>query len=791
MTRLVLLTALAFWRRHPFRAATLILGLALATALWSGVQAINAEARRAYAEAEQTLSAGGAERLVAPGGISPVTHRELVRAGWRVSPVIEGRLAREGGSVRVLGLDVLTAPPGFPGDGADVEPVDFLLGDLVLAAPETAARLDDLGAVAASGIVQGVVVADIRLAADLLERSRFDYLLIHPEQPLRQPPIGEIAPEVQRISAEEASLDTARLTESFHLNLTAFGLLAFATGLFIVNGAVGLAVEERRGTFRTLRALGVPRRHVTGVLAAELLAAALIAGLIGIAAGYVIAGALLPGVAATLRGLYGATVEGTLTLSPVWWLGGIAVSVTGTAIAAATALWRVARMPILAAARPRAWARASAVARLRQVVGGFACLVAGLIAWQALGGLAGGFALLAGLLLGAALLLPPVLDLVLSRLPAPGVLSEWFLADTRHGLPGLSLALMALLLALSANIGVGTMVGSFRDTFTGWLDQRLASEIYVTLEDADDLADFESFLAGRADAILPIWNTEDQLNGAPVEIYSVSDHPTYRDNWPLLAAEEDVWSRVAAGGAVLINEQLARRDELWPGAVLDLPGGPLEVAGVYSDYGNPLAQVLMSVGELETRFDAIDRRQFGLRVAPEEATAVSRDLVEEFGLPPDNLVSQADIKALSLSVFERTFLVTDALNILTLAVAGFAILTSLLTIAAMRLPQLAPVWASGLSRLSLARLELGRAVALALLTFAMAIPVGLGLAWVLLAIVNVEAFGWRLPMRVFPLEWAKLAALTVLAAGLAGLWPALRLSRMPPAELLKVFSHER
>ena len=791
MTGAVIAAALAFWRRHPFRAVTLILGLALATALWSGVQAINAEARRAYADAADTLSGGGADRLTAPGDITPETHAALARAGWRTSPVIEGRIDREGGSVRVLGLDILTAPPGSAGDGAEVDPGNFLTGRVSLAAPATAARLPDLGAVATEGIAGGVVVMDLRAAAALLNRSDYDYLLLHPDQPLRRPPLDRIAPDLTVESAAEATLDTARLTDSFHLNLTAFGLLAFATGLFIVYGAIGLAVEERRSTFRTLRALGAPRRLVTGVLAAELLAAALIGGLIGIAAGYVIAGALLPGVAATLRGLYGATVEGALTLSPVWWLGGLLVSVAGTALAAATALLRVARMPILAAARPRAWARASQAARLRQVGAATLFLILGGVAWQALGGLAGGFALLAGLLLGAALLLPPLLDAILSRLPARGVRAEWFLADTRHGLPGLSLALMALLLALSANIGVGTMVGSFRDTFTGWLDQRLASELYVTLEDADDLAAFETFLDGRADAILPIWQSQTTLGGVPAEVYSVSDHATYRDHWPLLAALPDAWDRVALGEAVLINEQLARRDDIWPGARIDLPGGAMEVAGVYSDYGNPLAQVLLAPDQLLARFDDTERRQFGLRVDPAQVDALASALVADFGLPPDNLIRQQEIKDLSLSVFERTFLVTEALNVLTLAVAAFAILTSLLTIAQMRLPQLAPVWASGLSRAALARMELARAVVLALLTFLIAIPVGLALAWVLLAIVNVEAFGWRLPMSLFPLDWARLALLTAVAAALAGLWPALRLSRMPPAALLKVFTHER
>ena len=56
-------------------------------------------------------------------------------------------------------------------------------------------------------------------------------------------------------------------------------------------------------------------------------------------------------------------------------------------------------------------------------------------------------------------------------------------------------------------------------------------------------------------------------------------------------------------------------------------------------------------------------------------------------------------------------------------------------------------------------------------------PVGLVLAWVLLSVINLEAFGWRLPMHVFPLEWLRLGLLSLAAAGLASLWPAWRLAR--------------
>src|SRR6202000_1547890 len=100
-----------------------------------------------------------------------------------------------------------------------------------------------------------------------------------------------------------------------------------------------------------------------------------------------------------------------------------------------------------------------------------------------------GFTMLAAILLGAALVLPLVLELVLAggQSQAEGALATWFWADSRQQLSGLSLALMALLLALAVNVGVGTMVESFSRTFTGWLDGRLAVDVYMSA--AEDLQD--------------------------------------------------------------------------------------------------------------------------------------------------------------------------------------------------------------------------------------------------------------------------------------------------------------
>ena len=201
--------------------------------------------------------------------------------------------------------------------------------------------------------------------------------------------------------------------------------------------------------------------------------------------------------------------------------------------------------------------------------------------------------------------------------------------------------------------------------------------------------------------------------------------------------------------------------------------------------------MILPLEVLTDRYSDVDKQDFGLRLPEGDIPALREALIKDFGLPPENIVDQSELKRFSLDVFDRTFAVSAALNVLTLTIAAVAILTSLLTLAAMRLPQLAPLWAIGTSRRVLARIEVIRALTLAVLTFVLAIPVGLVLAWVLLAVINVEAFGWRLPLHLFPRDWIWLLALSLLAAGLASLWPARRLATRAPADLIRVFSHER
>ncbi|MEM8851343.1 MAG: ABC transporter permease [Pseudomonadota bacterium] len=791
MTRAAFQALWSHWRRHPIQLLTLVIGLALATGLWIGVQAINAQARASYDQAAAALGQDSLPRITGPLTLTDFARAR--RAGLAVTPIVDDRLPRS--RLRLLGIDPFTAPGGSPGtpdlSGAG-DLTGFLTGDLIFVSPDVVDALPPglPPARILPDLAPGIVLADIATAQAILGSEAISHLLVTGAAPVD---LATVLPGTV-LEAPVAGTDVSRLTDSFHLNLTAFGLLAFAVGLFIVHAAIGLAFEQRRPLFRTLRALGLSSGRLTGLLAAELVALTILGGTLGIILGYLVAAALLPGVAATLGGLYGAQVAGGLSLSPLWWLTGFAMAGAGLALAGGQSLWQLARLPVLAPAMPRAWARARSAAIRRQGLGGLALLVVA-AAFGALGqGLLAGFACLGALLIGAALLLPPILTAVLdvgARM-AKGPIAQWIWADTRQQVPGLSLALMALLLALAANIGVGTMVGSFRTTFTGWLDQRLASELYLTAADEAEAASLLADLEGRVTAILPIVSAEVTLQGAPADLFGVADHATYRDNWPLLEAVPDLWERLAAGEGALVNEQAARRSDLWPGSTVDLgPAGAYPVLGVYSDYGNPRGQAILGLPAFDAAFPQTPRLRFALRLPQDQVTAVQDDLAARFDLPPERLVNQAQIKAFSLSVFEQTFAVTAALNILTLGVAAFALWASLTTLAGMRLPQIAPVWALGLTRRRLALADPGRALALAGATAILAVPVGIALAWVLLAVVNVQAFGWRLPLLPDPSGWIWLGLWALIAAGLAAALPAWRLWRLPPAQLVKVFAHER
>src|SRR3954447_9439794 len=168
--------------------ATLLIGLISATALWSGVQALNQQARTSYDRAAATF--GGTRTAMLVGRDTPTFPQKLFvdlrRAGWPVSPVLEGRVQIGGRSFRLLGIEPVTLPREV-GSVPTIETANLQSfvnpPGQMLVAPET---LADLGLAegatpSANGgaklpplrvqpqLVPGVLVVDIGVAQDLLK----------------------------------------------------------------------------------------------------------------------------------------------------------------------------------------------------------------------------------------------------------------------------------------------------------------------------------------------------------------------------------------------------------------------------------------------------------------------------------------------------------------------------------------------------------------------------------------------------------------------------------------------
>lgn len=217
MTRTALLALLSHWRRHPGQSLTLVLGLALATALWSAVQAINAEARASYAAAADTLTGAARASITrADPPLGPADFATLRRAGWPVTPVIEGRLTLGAASLPLTGIDLLSRPAATgarTGDPAP-DPAAFLTPPgRLLAAAATAAQLtdrSDLPTVIVSRTVPpGLVLTDIATAARLLNRpDGLDRLDLTGPVPDHAPPLASLLHGAV-LATPDAPTDTA------------------------------------------------------------------------------------------------------------------------------------------------------------------------------------------------------------------------------------------------------------------------------------------------------------------------------------------------------------------------------------------------------------------------------------------------------------------------------------------------------------------------------------------------------------------------------------------------------
>ena len=241
---------------------------------------------------------------------------------------------------------------------------------------------------------------------------------------------------------------------------------------------------------------------------------------------------------------------------------------------------------------------------------------------------------------------------------------------------------------------------------------------------------------------------------------------------------------------LIINEQLSRRLKLSVSDMIEFESSTgiklsFKILGIYSDYGNPKGQLMLPYGLFKRYFPNVPKLRFAIRLPKEMIPQIRNDLNSLSPKKKIIITDQTEIKSLSTKIFDKTFSITSALSLLTLGVAGVALFTSTAALSDNRNSQLAPLWAIGVQQNTLAALETIRALALSMLTFIFALPIGLCVVFLLTNYVNLEAFDWKLPIYYFPSQWLSLLLLTLIMTFLSTALHSIKLSRASPSELLK------
>jgi len=143
------------------------------------------------------------------------------------------------------------------------------------------------------------------------------------------------------------------------------------------------------------------------------------------------------------------------------------------------------------------------------------------------------------------------------------------------------------------------------------------------------------------------------------------------------------------------------------------------------------------------------------------------------------------IERLSLAVFDRTFKVTEVLRALAGLVAFLGILSALLAIELERAHELSILRTLGFTPRALGATLLTQTGLLGLAAGLAAMPIGAGLAALLVYVINRRSFGWSMELVLDGTAIASGLTLAVVAALLAGLYPSWRASRIELAAALR------
>ncbi|MEM7049796.1 MAG: FtsX-like permease family protein [Acidobacteriota bacterium] len=814
-------------RRHPVLAALAVVGVALGVAVTVAIDLANDTALRAFERATDAVMGRATHRIVGgPSGLPDALFTELIAAGYggRAAPIVEATVELASparGTWRLLGVDAFSEGPFRPylavGGSSRVD-LAALLGRPATAVMaqgpaanhglEIGSRLslqrgDDQIEIEIIGLIEprdevqkqglaDLLLADIATAQEVLGRqgrlSRIDLNLEEAEvEALR----SSLDPAYQLVSASAGRNSARAMTRGFRINLRALSLLALLCGIFLIYSTISFSVVRRRPQIGTLRALGVDRRQVLGLVLGEALVIALLGTVLGLCLALLLSNGLLALITRTLNDLY-LRVTPTVDDWRAWPLArGALLGIVATLVAAGAPALEATRVP------PRAARQRSLIeSRYREASGRrilAALAAAALGAWLLgrSGDLEWAFAGFFAVVVAAALLTPSATLLLMASLRplvgrAFGGLGRMAVGGVVNSLSRTAVAIAALVIAVAMTVGVATMINSFRTTLIDWLNVTLQSDFYLAPPGRSSVG-FDASWIDEAAALPEVADVagirQVELPRAEgVDRLLVTD-PGERGFELLPEFPDTAWDELAAG-SVLVTEPFYRHRRIGRGATVTLATdrGPeaFTIAGVVYSYASDQGEVIMARPIFERFFD--DRRRNGLAVRARrgaDLAALEERLTTAFADRLD-VQSQHSLRSASLVIFDRTFRITGVLRWLTGIVAFLGVLSALMALQLERQREIAILRATGLTPGQVWRLIAGETALTGFAAGLLSLPLGALLATLMVSVINLRSFGWSLRLDFSPQVFAEGLLLALVAAVLAGIYPALRMSRTPP-----------
>jgi putative ABC transport system permease protein len=834
--------------RHVWQSLLMVIGITLGVAVVVGVDMANESASRAFDLSTEAV-AGRATHYISAGslGVDEALYVELRRTGLDIpaAPIISDYITStqmDGITLQLLGVDPFAEAPfrSYLGEADDVpisalstffsRPASVLisqdLAERYALEPGADFEIEYAGRrlqLYVAGLLNptdrlsrqaldGMLLVDIATAQELTNRlgliDRIDLILPEGDSASLDAIQAMLPPGVLVLPVEARSGTIEQITAAFRVNLTALSLLALVVALFLIYNTMTFSVVQRRPLFGTLRSLGVTRREVFLMVVSEAFVIGLLGAVLGLLIGIIMGRGTVGLVSQTINDLFFVTTVQDIPIPLNSLIKGGLLGIVATVIAAAFPAWEAASIP------PRtALSRANLESKTQRVV-----------RWLGIAGLfviLTGFGILAipsssliisfigtfAVVIGFAMLTPTVTEWMMAAATHLtsriwGVLGRMAPREVVNSISRTSIAVAALMVAIAVTIGVSLMVGSFRYTVETWMNQILHGDVYVSVPGATVSQPVHD-IDPQVITILENWEgvaRVDLLQNAivdspdgPIQI-SANNNPNDGMEQLYLATDypqEEIWS-VVEQGALLVSEPLANR--------LDIPlhGGELSlftdvglqtfpVAGIYYDYASSQGNAILSLENYRQLWGDDQIAAAALILEPGvDAQSIAEDL--EIQLAPFQSLLVRPNQALreeTLEVFDRTFAITGALQLMTTFVAFVGVLSAMMSLQLDKQRQLGILKAIGLTSRQLWRLTALETGLMGAVAGLLAMPTGYMLALILVYIINRRSFGWTLQMQVAVDPFVQAFAIAVLAALLAGLYPARRIIKRNTAEAIR------